>query len=285
MPSNLNLKNMVKLQLPDMINHASTAGMMLCIRGKAKLLVNGKRYDFVRGSLCFLSPLIHIEILSISKNCDWEFITDTSDNMFPVMRYALDSILRNQLFKKPCLQLQNSDISRFIGFRERIELKRKQLSQIINQQQMVLMKHNIQLIDQYAMSEFLLLFFSNQTLNPTEIGQAEKTAYDFIDRVQRHYVEHRDIVWYAEQAFLSPNYFTQVVRKTTGCTPGVWIQRITIANAKQLLRQPNKSVKEVAAELNFPEQFTFRKYFHRYTGMSPKEYQKEIIKIFEDLSR
>jgi AraC-like DNA-binding protein len=33
-------------------------------------------------------------------------------------------------------------------------------------------------------------------------------------------------------------------------------------------------VKDVAAQLGFPEQFTFRKYFKTHTGMSPTEYQR-----------
>jgi len=33
-------------------------------------------------------------------------------------------------------------------------------------------------------------------------------------------------------------------------------------------------VKQVAEELGFPEQFTFRKYFKTHTGISPREYQK-----------
>ena len=29
----------------------------------------------------------------------------------------------------------------------------------------------------------------------------------------------------------------------------------------------------MATELNFPEQFTFRKYFKQHTGIAPKEYR------------
>ena len=38
-------------------------------------------------------------------------------------------------------------------------------------------------------------------------------------------------------------------------------------------------IKEVAQELNFPEQFTFRKYFKLYTGVSPKEYKLKHTKV------
>ena len=53
-----------------------------------------------------------------------------------------------------------------------------------------------------------------------------------------------------------------------------WIIIVTIAHAKRLLSQPDMQVKEVADQLGFPEQFTFRKYFKKHTGMSPSEFKK-----------
>ncbi|WP_368350508.1 helix-turn-helix domain-containing protein, partial [Parabacteroides merdae] len=47
--------------------------------------------------------------------------------------------------------------------------------------------------------------------------------------------------------------------------------------AKQLLESSNLSIKEVAAQLNFPTQSFFGKYFKQYVGMSPKEYRKLLL--------
>jgi len=49
---------------------------------------------------------------------------------------------------------------------------------------------------------------------------------------------------------------------------------VTVNQAKSLLRKPDTQVKQVADELGFPEQFTFRKYFKTHTGMSPTEFRK-----------
>ncbi|MBQ6306127.1 MAG: helix-turn-helix transcriptional regulator, partial [Bacteroidales bacterium] len=59
-----------------------------------------------------------------------------------------------------------------------------------------------------------------------------------------------------------------------GHTPMEWIIIITIAHAKRLLSQPDIQVKEVADQLGFPEQFTFRKYFKQHTGMSPRAFRE-----------
>jgi AraC-like DNA-binding protein len=53
-----------------------------------------------------------------------------------------------------------------------------------------------------------------------------------------------------------------------------WINMVTVNQAKSLLRKPGIQIKQVADELGFPEQFTFRKYFKTHTGMSPTEFRK-----------
>jgi AraC-like DNA-binding protein len=52
-----------------------------------------------------------------------------------------------------------------------------------------------------------------------------------------------------------------------------WIEEYTILNAKTLLRTTNLTVGQVSDELNFSSQSDFGKYFKRFTGISPKEFQ------------
>lgn len=37
------------------------------------------------------------------------------------------------------------------------------------------------------------------------------------------------------------------------------------------------NIKQIAEQLNFPEQFTFRKYFKQHTGLSPKAYREQYV--------
>lgn len=52
-----------------------------------------------------------------------------------------------------------------------------------------------------------------------------------------------------------------------------WIIRMVIADAKQMLRSSDLSIKEIASELNFSTQSFFGKYFKQYVGISPTEYR------------
>lgn len=80
--------------------------------------------------------------------------------------------------------------------------------------------------------------------------------------------------FYANEVNLSLSHFTRTVKKCTGRTPSEWIATITITNAKLMLEQSDMNIKEVAAELNFPEQYTFRKFFKQHEGIPPKAFRQ-----------
>ena len=123
--------------------------------------------------------------------------------------------------------------------------------------------------------EVIMLFLQNQPAVPTKRSRQEALFHDFIVTLVNSYVEHRDVAWYADRASLTVRHFSFMIRRHSDRTPMEWITLVTLTHAKRLLSQPGVQVKEVADRLGFPEQFTFRKYFKRYTGLSPCEFQKQ----------
>ena len=103
------------------------------------------------------------------------------------------------------------------------------------------------------------------------INKQEIVAYRFIFALHENYYRKRTVSWYASEANLSSGHFTTLIKAAAGKTPSEWIATVTTTYAKLLLEQRDKSIKQIAAELNFPEQFTFRKYFKQYAGVLPKE--------------
>ena len=52
-------------------------------------------------------------------------------------------------------------------------------------------------------------------------------------------------------------------------------ERVTL-EAKKLLHLTYKSVKEIAAELNFEDEFYFSRYFKKNVGVSPLRYREKV---------
>ncbi len=77
----------------------------------------------------------------------------------------------------------------------------------------------------------------------------------------------------ALQAGVSYNHLLEIFRKYTGLTPYNYFLQLRIHYAKKLLQEKEISVKEVAARMNFENQYYFSRLFKRKTGYSPTQWR------------
>lgn len=85
---------------------------------------------------------------------------------------------------------------------------------------------------------------------------------------------HRMVNYYADKMCYSAKYLSYVVKATSGRTPLSWINDHAIEIIKHHLRYSDKSVKEIADMLEFPNSSFFGKYVKHHLGMTPVEYRK-----------
>lgn len=103
----------------------------------------------------------------------------------------------------------------------------------------------------------------------------EQLFNDFYNLLENNYKEHKDIIWYADQLFLSPKYFSFVIRQFTGLGAGEWIDDMIISQAKKLLHsQRDKNIEQIAQDLGFHESGSFCRFFKSRTGQRPSQYRK-----------
>ena len=247
------------------------SGLLLCAGGNASILVNKTNIRVSRGTLCIISPFLFIEIVSASNDCKWEMICDDKNVLLPC-----DAISENNLLRNPCVRLDKKQIQDFLFYADKIREKQRMLDSTPEKDDSDLLRHSKGLLEQTAITEFMLLFQKNRPLSSDNVSSSEKVAYNFINALKQNYSTHRDVGWYAEQANITPIYFSKIVHQHTGYAPTVIIKNIIVANAKMLLSQPGFSIKEIASKLSFTNQSTFLKYFKSCTGMSPSQYKKTL---------
>lgn len=94
------------------------------------------------------------------------------------------------------------------------------------------------------------------------------------EHIESNYRKERKAEFYAEKVGLTPKRLNQILKAKTGLTLTQLIHRILTAESKRMLAKDDKTIKEVAFELNFSEQAYFSRFFKKNTGMTPEEFVK-----------
>ena len=102
----------------------------------------------------------------------------------------------------------------------------------------------------------------------------EKTVRE----VMRYVAENLDVPFTAEDVcaavFYSPSYVRREFKRVTGESLFAYVDKVRIEKAKKLLAESDKSVKEIACAVGFPDQNYFSVAFKRNVGVPPSDYRK-----------
>jgi transcriptional regulator GlxA family with amidase domain len=77
----------------------------------------------------------------------------------------------------------------------------------------------------------------------------------------------------AEYVAMSPRNFSRIFSKTTGMSPGKYVESIRLEHARELLESGNSSVETVAKESGFMREERLRRVFLRQLGITPSQYR------------
>lgn len=262
-----------------LLHYWNKGGFVLCTEGHANLVINEQNYILTNGCIFIVTPLVQINSITTSADfCSVSFVNDLKV-FYPIFQLIADTGIPLKVREYPCWKLSDNEIDYIIRQNERITEKSSRLNRSAFPDEKTLLAHQINLIRHETMLEVVGNHICNYPAQVDNINKQDIIAYRFILALHENYHHERSVSWYAAEANLSPGHFTTLIKSSTGKTPSEWIATVTTTYAKLLLEQRDKSIKQIASELNFPEQFTFRKYFKQYTGTSPKEYRKSRTTI------
>jgi AraC family transcriptional regulator, transcriptional activator of pobA len=99
----------------------------------------------------------------------------------------------------------------------------------------------------------------------------------FLQLVNKFYLERRQVEQYAELLGLTTNYLSELIKETTGKTVHRHIVHRVLTEAKNLLFYTDLDVAEISDTLQFDEPTNFGKFFKKYTGATPLQFRKENL--------
>ncbi|PKB00549.1 AraC-like DNA-binding protein [Flavobacteriaceae bacterium MAR_2009_75] len=241
-----------------------------------KMKYGGKAYDYDKGTLVFVAPE---QMVGLSYD----------DPNFRPKGYALlfhpDLLLGTELARKiedfsffsysvkEALHLSAKERTVILSLLDKIQYE---LEQNLDKHSKKLIVANIELLLDYCMRFYDRQFLTREVENLTFMTKFNEllNAYFKSDKPQKHGTP--SVGYFAEQLYLSSNYFGDLVKKETGKSAQEYIQNKLIEVAKERVFDPAKSVSEIAYELGFKYPQHFSRLFKQKVGHSPKEFRASI---------
>lgn len=240
--------------------------VFVCLEGEGKIVVDMQTINIRRGSFVILLPYSVIQLADISDDTR---ITLIATGMGFLEKLALSQPVENYVEKireMPCLQLSEDQLEQAKSIYMFVEKLYKEASGPLKQE----IRNS--LLTLLAL-EIVTLFAENKEAGNPRLSRQEQVFRNFTISLAKNVSEHRTVEFYANEACLTPKYFSTVIKKRSGKLPMDWITERTIVLIKFLLQNSDKSVHEISNDLNFPNQSFFTRYFKSHTGLTPTSFR------------
>lgn len=250
--------------------------IILCLKGRASFDINGELFTMKKDDVLVCHPYIILEKSMVSADMRFrciclspEFvqqITLLSGEGWEIFRY---------LDKSPIVSLKADEVNTFCQY---YDLIRSKLTGTLRRHQKEVTNALLQAF-LYEFHDYMERFVQ---VDPPKFTQSEKLVRSFIQLLMNTYPKPRNLFTYAEKLHVSRKYLSSVCKRVCGYTAVDIIHYFIMRDLQYLLKKSDKSIKEIAIELDFPSLSFFGKYVRLRTGLSPKEYRERLVNGEED---
>ncbi|HET8885056.1 MAG TPA: AraC family transcriptional regulator [Salinimicrobium sp.] len=238
------------------------------LKGNGQFSVDFVKYEVKDNTIIFLSPYQNFSWLGSNTQMKLlQFHGDFYCIEYHKKEVACNGLLFNNIYLQPNISITES--------------KFKQLEALIDQ--MELENLSGKPFSDSVLKSYLQLFLAISSrekasqISYEQIQQPfEPQILEFQHLLEHHFSRERSPSFYAEKLALSSSAFNKKVKFQFGKTPSKLIQERVILESKKLLHLTQKSVKEIATELHFDDEFYFSRYFKKEVGLSPTHFREKV---------
>ena len=240
----------------------------LCTEGNAQFTIDTQRHDVKKNDIIVISDRHIIDDYTASDNTNGLAMMMSVNFFYEVINDVRDvSLLFLFSRNHPVVSLNEDEVQ---TFKEYFFFLKKKVADTTNHFKRDLVRTMV-----------LAMFYdlSNVIYRVQQVENKRQTRADdiftrFIKLVEDNYKKERRVSWYAEQLTITPKYLSETVKSVSKHTPNEWIDAYVTMELRMLLRNTQRSIKEIAQSLNFSNQSFLGKYFKEHVGMSPSEYRR-----------
>lgn len=244
--------------------------IVLCTNGKASAVINDEAYEIRKDDIIVCVPETIIEKGLVSFDFEYKCLC-LSINF---VREIQPSILINgwdiikRLKEKPVFHLSDSDLTAFHLYYELLKNKLKNPSRDKYFRETLVHIIMAFLYEMQNSDDILLPQISTR-----QFSSAENIFSQFIELLRKTTPKRRNVAYYSKQLNITSKYLWQICRNVDGRSVSEIIDAFVVEEIKKQLKYTNKSIKQISADLDFPNMSFFGRYAKKNLGMSPKQYR------------
>ena len=245
----LPLKSSATLDALHVPQYIELGRIVLVTAGKATHSINLVPFETEAGDILVIPQHNYLSIASLSDDYDGQ--------MLSFGRLPID-------FEKCArLRLQTEDFERIGHY---VDL----LWEIVHRPYD---RQTVEHLETALLYDLKLLHAHQSSENTAKFSRGQRILQQFLDALGRKDPLPRNVKAYADYLCITPNHLSAVIREQSGRSVMDWLNAHCVLRAQVLLRHTNLSIYEIADRLGFQSSTFFTRFFHRETGITPKEYR------------
>ena len=257
-----------KAPIPEGPRRMTFIFIALCTEGSARYTIDTEAKEVKKNDVVIISERHVVENLSGSAGLNGLCMVMSMDFYHETVRNVSD-ISSMLIFSKanPVVSLTEREAEVFKGYFRLLKAKTAETEHPFR-------RNVVQALVLAMFYDLSGVFRRLRAAGEGRSPRAEVIFTEFIRLVEAHFRSERRVAWYAEQMCITPKYLAETVRQVSHRTPNEWIDNYVSLELRLLLKNSSKSIKEIASDMNFPNQSFLGKYFKEHVGMSPSAYRR-----------
>ena len=240
----------------------------LCTRGECEFTVDTQRLKITQNDLVIISDRHIVDNFQASDDADGLLMIMSVGFFYEVMSNVSDvSLLFCFARSHPVVTLKEDEVRLFTEY---FFMLKGKMGEVDNRFRRDIVRTLI-LAMFYDLSNVIVRVQQGESRRQS---RADVIFTRFIHLVEQHFRHERRVGWYAEQLCITPKYLSETVKVVSGRTPNEWVDSYVILELRVMLKTTTKSIKEIAEEMNFPNQSFLGKFFREHVGVSPTVYRR-----------
>ncbi len=234
-----------------------------------RYVVDGTDYATTTATALFLSPYQQLEFEAEGQYDDVVRLLNFHGDYYCIEQHkeevACNGLLFNNAYLSPHVAMEEKTFATVVQLTEGI----LEATDANNRFTEAVRKSYLQLI---------LALCSKVKSEHLAVEAAQEDAFlsAFKHLLTTHHKQERSVAFYAERLGYTPEALSRRIKATVGKTATQLIQDQVILTAKRLLHLTRRSIKEIATEMHFTDEYYFSRYFKRQTSLSPKHFRENV---------